>query len=46
VWLQINGRWTATQQNINHRITHNGDFDGFLLGRVPLRGVNLETRMP
>jgi hypothetical protein len=31
VWLQINGRWTATQQNINHRITHNGDFDGFLL---------------
>jgi hypothetical protein len=31
VWQQINGRWTVRQQNINHRITHNGDFDGFVL---------------
>jgi len=31
VWQQINGRWTVRRHNINHRITHNGDFDGFLL---------------
>jgi len=31
VWQQINGRWTVKRKNINHRITHNGDFDGFLL---------------
>jgi hypothetical protein len=27
VWQQINGRWTVRRHNINHRITHNGDFD-------------------
>ena len=31
VWQQINGCWTVKQKNINHRITHNGDFEGFLL---------------
>jgi len=30
VWQKINGRWTMKRHNINHRITHNGDFDGFL----------------
>lgn len=29
VWQIENRQWTAKSKNINHRITHNGDFDGW-----------------
>ena len=29
VWQIENGQWLAKSKNINHRITHNGDFDGW-----------------
>ena len=31
VWQIENGQWTATEKNINHRITHNGDFKAWQL---------------
>lgn len=31
VWQIENNQWLARQKNINHRITHNGDFDGWQL---------------
>ena len=40
IWEQHDGQWSATQKNINHRITHNGDFEGFnLFNRI----VDYET---
>jgi hypothetical protein len=29
VWQMQNEQWVATSQNVNHRITHNGDFDSW-----------------
>jgi hypothetical protein len=29
VWQIENGQWIARSQNVNHRITHNGDFDSW-----------------
>jgi hypothetical protein len=29
VWQVKNGQWTASLQNVNHRITHNGDFEAW-----------------
>jgi hypothetical protein len=35
VWQVKNGQWTASLQNVNHRITHNGDFDSWqIFGRL------------
>jgi hypothetical protein len=35
VWKIQDGQWIATPQNINHRITHNGDFDSWqIFGRT------------
>lgn len=31
VWQIENGQWTAQDRNINHRITHNGDFESWRL---------------
>jgi hypothetical protein len=31
VWQRENGQWIARPQNVNHRITHNGDFNSWLL---------------
>lgn len=31
IWEQHEGIWSASRKNINHRITHNGDFEGFKL---------------
>lgn len=31
VWQIENNQWLARQKNINHRITHNGDFDSWQL---------------
>lgn len=31
VWQLIDRKWVFQQQNVNHRITHNGDFDAWLL---------------
>ena len=31
IWEQHAGQWSATPKNINHRITHNGDFESFKL---------------
>jgi hypothetical protein len=29
IWLAENGKWICTRKNLNHRITHNGDFDAW-----------------
>lgn len=29
IWQINNGQWTARLQNVNHRITHNGDFEAW-----------------
>ena len=29
IWQCKNGQWTASLQNVNHRITHNGDFEAW-----------------
>jgi hypothetical protein len=35
VWQNDNGQWKACLQNVNHRITHNGDFETWqLFGRL------------
>lgn len=31
VWEFTEGRWVCQRRNVNHRITHNGDFDGWIL---------------
>lgn len=31
VWQVKNGEWTRTKINVNHRITHNGDFDAWTI---------------
>ena len=34
VWQFVEGQWLCNQMNVNHRITHNGDFDSWnLYGR-------------
>jgi hypothetical protein len=40
IWEQHDGLWSVTEKNINHRITHNGDFEGFRLFK---RVVDYET---
>jgi hypothetical protein len=40
IWEQHDGHWSATPKNINHRITHNGDFESFKLFN---RLINYET---
>lgn len=29
VWQVENGKWVKSRRNVNHRITHNGDFDAW-----------------
>lgn len=31
VWKVENGKWVRARKNINHRITHNGDFDAWMI---------------
>ena len=31
VWRVCQGEWVCETQNVNHRITHNGDFDAWIL---------------
>ncbi|MBN3926145.1 hypothetical protein [Nostoc sp. NMS4] len=31
VWQVKNGEWVRTTKNVNHRITHNGDFDAWTI---------------
>ncbi|GAA6615658.1 hypothetical protein [Scytonema sp. NUACC26] len=31
VWQVKNGEWVRTTKNVNHRITHNGDFDAWMI---------------
>ncbi|HHP7232492.1 MAG TPA: hypothetical protein ACFCUY_16735 [Xenococcaceae cyanobacterium] len=41
VW-QFNGReWLCQTQNVNHRITHNGDFDAWILFNQEINNVTL-----
>lgn len=31
VWQVENGQWVCESKNVNHRITHNGDFDAWMI---------------
>jgi hypothetical protein len=43
VWQVKNGEWTRTKINVNHRITHNGDFDAWtIFGDA---GANIRSRL-
>jgi hypothetical protein len=41
VWQIENGKWGCKNQNINHRITHNGDFDTWHLFGKPVENTSL-----
>ncbi len=41
VWTLENGKWICERKNINHRITHNGDFDAWTLFGRPIENAKL-----
>ncbi|MBD3886626.1 hypothetical protein IFO70_33720 [Phormidium tenue FACHB-886] len=41
VWGVEQGKWTRDRQTVNHRITHNGDFDAWILFNDPIENAHL-----
>lgn len=41
VWSVEQGKWTCNRQTVNHRITHNGDFDAWTLFGGFIENVHL-----
>ncbi|MDJ0589525.1 MAG: hypothetical protein QNJ72_05940 [Pleurocapsa sp. MO_226.B13] len=41
VWDFIEGQWVCQEKNVNHRITHNGDFDAWTLYGKPVENEAL-----
>ncbi len=41
VWRVEQGKWTCDRQMVNHRITHNGDFDAWVLFGDPIENAHL-----
>ena len=41
VWSVEQGKWTCDRQTVNHRITHNGDFDAWVLFGDPIENAHL-----
>ena len=41
VWQIENGKWVRARRNVNHRITHNGDFDAWTLFDKPIENTKL-----
>ncbi len=41
VWAIKAGKWTCLSKNVNHRITHNGDFDAWTLHSKPIENAQL-----
>lgn len=40
VWKIVNGKWVRKRKNVNHRITHNGDFDAWMFDK-PIESTKL-----
>lgn len=41
VWQYTEGEWVKQLKNVNHRITHNGDFDAWMLFDKPIENASL-----
>jgi hypothetical protein len=41
VWRVERGQWVCDRQTVNHRITHNGDFDAWVLFGEPIENADL-----
>lgn len=41
VWTVEQGQWTCTHQIVNHRITHNGDFDAWMIFGAGVENAHL-----
>jgi hypothetical protein len=41
VWSIKAGKWSCLSKNVNHRITHNGDFDAWTLYGKPIENAHL-----
>ncbi len=41
VWRVEGGKWLCERQTVNHRITHNGDFDAWMLFGEPVENADL-----
>ncbi|MEH1809781.1 hypothetical protein [Nostoc sp.] len=41
VWRIENGKWLRERKNVNHRITHNGDFDAWTIFNKPIENTKL-----
>ncbi|AFY93222.1 hypothetical protein [Chamaesiphon minutus] len=41
VWRFDRGKWVGDRQTVNHRITHNGDFDAWVLFGDPIENADL-----
>jgi hypothetical protein len=41
VWQYSKGEWVKQLKNVNHRITHNGDFDAWMLLDKPIENASL-----
>jgi hypothetical protein len=41
VWGVEDGKWVRRSKNVNHRITHNGDFDAWMLFGKPIENAHL-----
>jgi hypothetical protein len=41
VWRVEDGKWLCDRQTVNHRITHNGDFDAWMLFGEPVENADL-----
>ncbi|MGB8702789.1 MAG: hypothetical protein WCD18_25520 [Thermosynechococcaceae cyanobacterium] len=41
VWGVEEGKWVNRRKNVNHRITHNGDFDAWILFGKPVENAHL-----
>lgn len=41
VWRVEQGKWLCDRQTVNHRITHNGDFDAWMLFGEPIENTHL-----
>jgi hypothetical protein len=41
VWTVEQGKWTCNRQTVNHRITHNGDFDAWMIFGTAVENAHL-----
>ena len=41
VWKIDNDKWVRERKNVNHRITHNGDFDAWIIFDKPIENIKL-----